>query len=113
MLNNSHEVGRAPIVDIREHKLIDIRAADGQESMTCDDAFSKSDFRGCHRHGRLHDYRSTLSLYFDKSNSSVTLVDLISLLILSSHVILILSYPHIFTFLIIRSLSSLQMHWLF
>ena len=37
----------------------------------------------CHRHGRLYDYRSTLLLYFAKSNSSFTLVDLIFLLILS------------------------------
>ena len=38
-----------------------------------------------------------LFLYFAKSNSSLTLVDLIFLLILSIHVTLILSYPYTFT----------------
>ena len=42
----------------------------------------------CHRHGRLCDYRSTLFFYFAKSNSSLTLVDLIFHLILSIHVTL-------------------------
>ena len=39
----------------------------------------------CHRHGRLYDCCSTLFLYFTKSNSLFTLVDLIFLLILSIH----------------------------
>ena len=67
----------------------------------------------CHRHGRLCDYRSTLFLYFAKSNSSPTFIDLIFLLILSIHVTLILSYPYIFTFTLTRSLSFFQMHCLF
>ena len=46
----------------------------------------------CHRHGRLCDYRSTLSFYFAKSNSFPTLVDLIlpSYLIYSRDLYLIL-----------------------
>ena len=68
--------------------------------------------RECHRHGRLCDYRSTLFLYFAKSNSSPTFVDLIFLLILSIHVALILSYPYIFTFIPTHSLSFFQMRWL-
>ena len=51
-------------------------------------------------------------LLFAKSNSFPTLVDLIFLLILSIHVTLILSYPYIFTFILIRSLSFPQMRWL-
>ena len=65
----------------------------------------------CHRHGRLCDYRSTLFFYFAKSNSFPTLVDLIFPLILSIHVTLILSYPHIFTFISTHPLSFLQMRW--
>ena len=65
----------------------------------------------CHRHGRLYDYRSTLFLYFAKSNSSLTLVDLTSLLILSIHVTLILSYPYTFTFILTHPLSFSQMRW--
>ena len=40
-----------------------------------------------------HDFRLTLFFYFAKSNSSYTLVDLISSLILSIHMTLILSLP--------------------
>ena len=54
-----------------------------------------------------------LFLYFAKSNSSHTLVDLIFLLIISNHMTLILSYPHIFTFILTHSLSFSQMRWLF
>ena len=46
-----------------------------------------------------------LFLYFAKSNSSPTFVDLIFLLILSIHVTLILSYPYIFTLILTHSLS--------
>ena len=53
-----------------------------------------------------------LFLYFTKSNSSLTLVDLIFLLILSIHVTLILSYPYIFTFILTHSLSFFQICWL-
>ena len=66
----------------------------------------------CHRHGRLCDYRSTLSFYFAKSNSFPTLVDLIFPLILSIHVIVILSYPYVFTFTLTHSLSFFQMRGL-
>ena len=53
------------------------------------------------------------SLYFAKSNSTPTLVDLISPFILSIHVTLILSYPYIFTFILIQSLSLFERRWLF
>ena len=53
-----------------------------------------------------------LFLYFAKSNSSFTLVDLIFLLILSIHVTLILSHPYIFTIFLLCSLSFHQMCWL-
>ena len=80
--------------------------------------------KGCYRDRRwllwrLSSSRSLMRLsldsflYFAKSNSSLTLVDLIFLLILSVHVTLILSYPLIFTFTLTRSLSFYQMHWLF
>ena len=49
-----------------------------------------------------------LFLYFAKSNSSFTFIDLISLLILSIHMTLILSYPYIFTFILTQSLSFLS-----
>ena len=52
-------------------------------------------------------------LYFAKSNSLPTLIDLISIFILSVHVTLILSYPYIFTLTSTHSLSFLQMRWLF
>ena len=47
----------------------------------------------CHRHGRLCDHRSTLFLYFAKSNSSPTPVDLIFPFILSNHVTFDLILP--------------------
>ena len=47
------------------------------------------------------------SFIFAKSNSFPTLVDLIFPFILSIHVILILSYPYIFTFTLTRPLSFL------
>ena len=55
-----------------------------------------------------HDYHSTLSFNFAKSNSSSTPVDLIFLLILSIHVTLILSYPYIFTLLLTSFLIFLS-----
>ena len=66
----------------------------------------------CHRHGRLAQLSLDSLFYFAKSNSSHTLIDLIFLLILSIHVTFILSYPYIFTFILTRSLSFFQMHWL-
>ena len=62
----------------------------------------------CHRHGRLTRLSLDSFFIFAKSNSSLTLIDLISLLILSIHVTLILSYPYIFTFILIHSLSFFQ-----
>ena len=59
----------------------------------------------CHRHGRLARLSLDSFFIFAKSNSSPTLVDLIFLLILSIHVILILSYPYIFTFVLTHPLS--------
>ena len=47
----------------------------------------------CHCHGHLTRLLLDSFLYFAKSNSSPTLVDLIFLPILSIHVIIILSYP--------------------
>ena len=73
----------------------------------------RSDHQGyggiCHRHGRLARLLLDSFFYFAKSNSSLTLVDLIFPLILSVHVILILSYPYIFTFILTHSLSFFQM----
>ena len=66
----------------------------------------------CHRHGRLTRLLLDSFFNFAKSNSSLTLVDLIFLLILSVHITLILSYPYIFTFTLTHSLSFFQMHWL-
>ena len=59
----------------------------------------------CHRHGRLAQLSLDSFLNFAKSNSSLTLIDLIFLLILSIHVTLILSYPFTFTFILTHSLS--------
>ena len=64
--------------------------------------------------GRIADPNSLAQLLLDsffiiaKSNSSQSFIDLIFLLILSIHVTLILSYPHIFTFIFTHSLSFSQ-----
>ena len=67
----------------------------------------------CHHHGRLA--RLSLNSFFILLSPTLLIHSLIlsPLLILSVHVTLILSYPYIFTFTLIHSLSFSQMRWIF